>query len=263
MKKLVLMLAAAASLCFAAEERNTVQRSFTVNPAEAKLVVEAVNGSITATGYQGSEIRVTVQERYTGDTIEDVQRARNEVRLEMEQQGNTVRLYVDRPSRNRDGNQNTDRNYGARFDFEVQVPVQASVDLRTVNGGRVAVSGTTGSYSVQNVNGAIELKQIGGSGTANTVNGKVTVAFQSNPKEPCTFKTVNGDIDAAFQPGLSADLSVRTVHGQAWTDLPEAALTGTGSNLPGRGARLRAGSGGPQLNLETVNGSVRITGRGV
>ena len=213
MKKAIILLALTTSLGFAAEEQNTVQRSFTVNPAEARLIVDGLQGNITVTGYQGSEIRATVQETWRGDTNEDVQRARNEVRLDITQDANTVRLYVDGPFRGRNGNR--DRDYSARFDFDVQVPVQASVDLRTVNGSRIAVTNTTGAYTVHNVNGSIEMKQIGGSGTASTVNGKVSVAFASNPTKPCTFKTVNGDIDAAFQPGLSAELGVKTVHGEA------------------------------------------------
>jgi DUF4097 and DUF4098 domain-containing protein YvlB len=267
-----LFLVLTAGLCLAAEEQNTVQRTFTVDPAEARLVVDTVEGNITVTGYSGSEIRATIQELWRGDTDADLQRVRSEVRLEIAQEGNTVRLYVDGPFRDRNGNGDWGRRYSARFDFEVQVPAPASVDLRTVNGSRIAVSGTNGAYTVGNVNGSIEMKEIGGSGAATTVNGKVAVGFRSNPTEPCTFKTVNGEIAAAFQPGLSADLTVNTLHGEARTDLPSITRAEAvepaerqGARFiykPDRAARLRAGSGGPELSFNTVNGSIQITEEG-
>jgi hypothetical protein len=272
MKISFVFLVLTVGLCFAAEEQDTIERTFTVNPAEAKLIVDNVEGNITVTGYSGSEIRATIQERWRGETDAELQRARKEVRLDISQEGNTVRFYVDGPFRSRDGGGDWTRRYGARFDFEVQVPEPASVDLHTVNGSRITLSGTGGVYTIRNVNGSIEMKETAGSGEANAVNGKVTVSFRSNPTEPCTFKTVNGEIAAAFQPGLSADLAVKTLNGEAWTDFPTTTQAPVVEAGVRKGTRfvykrdrtvhLRVGSGGPEVSFETVNGSIRITEEG-
>lgn len=271
MRRTAILLALAASLCFAAEEQATIQRMFAISGSDARLIVDTVEGNITVTGYSGSEIRATVEQLWQGDTDQDLQRARSEVSLDITQEGNTVRLYVDGPFRNRNGSGDYGRHYGARFDFDVQVPTTASVDLRTVNGSRVAVSSVDGDYNVHNVNGSIEMTGIGGAGAADTVNGRVSVAFRRNPTENCTFKTVNGEIAAEFQPGLSAEMTVKTVNGEAWTDFPTTALASTEAGerqgtrfvyRRNRSARLRAGSGGPELSFETVNGSIQITGEG-
>jgi len=274
MKSSILLIALTAGVCLAAEERNTVRRTFAVIPLNAKLIVDTVDGNVVVSGYSGHEIQVTVNERWQADNSDKLQEARREVRLDMTQEGSAVRLYVDGPFRcgRNCTDWNGDRGYNARFDFDVKVPVETVLDLKTVNGSRIEVSDVNGDYSVRNVNGSVSLKGIGGSGAAHTVNGRVAVAFKRNPKEPCSFKTVNGEIDAAFQPGFSADLRVKTFNGEAWTDfeattLPVAAETSERQGTRfvykrNRVSRLRVGSGGPEHSFETLNGSIQIVSKG-
>jgi DUF4097 and DUF4098 domain-containing protein YvlB len=193
----------------------------------------------------------------------------------MTQEAGTVRLYVDGPFRCKGGcnGWNGDRGYSARFDFEVRVPVSTTLDLRTVNGGRIDVESVEGDFSVRNVNGGISMKGLAGSGAAHTVNGGVAVAFKRNPRDGCSLKTVNGEIDAAFQPGLSADFRVKTLNGEAWTDFEASPLPSAVPVKEHRGARfvykrnkeahLRVGSGGPEHSFETVNGSIQIVSKGL
>jgi DUF4097 and DUF4098 domain-containing protein YvlB len=269
------LIAISAGICLAVEERNTVQKSFAVSGQGAKLIVDTVDGSIRVTGYSGTKVDVTVNELWRGDNSDKLQEAHKEIRLDMTQEGNTIRLYVDGPFRCRGncGGWNGDRGYSARFDFDVKVPVEAILDLHTVNGGRVEVENVEGDFSVRNVNGSISMKGLAGSGAAHTVNGGVALAFKRNPKEACSLKTVNGAIDAAFQPGLSADLRVKTFNGEAWTDFDAQSLPSAAANAERRGtryvykrdreSRLRVGSGGPEHSFETLNGSIHILNKGL
>jgi DUF4097 and DUF4098 domain-containing protein YvlB len=81
------------------------------------------------------------------------------------------------------------------------------------------------------------------------------------------FTTVNGRLELAFQPNLSADFSLKTVNGGMYTDFPSTALSSTGTSTKEDGkfiyrmrgeSRIRIGSGGPQIRLETVNGEIQI-----
>jgi hypothetical protein len=200
--------------------------------------------------------------------------ARREIRVDMTQEGNTVRLYVDGPFRCR-GNcgSNGDRGYSARFDFDVRVPIETILNLSTVNGGRIDVDNVEGDFSVRNVNGSIRMKGLAGSGAAHTVNGSVAAAFKRNPKEALSMKSVNGEIDVNFQPGLSANLRVKTFNGEAFTDFEATPLPPTAERAEREGtrrvykrdreARLRVGSGGPEHSFETLNGSIQIAGKGL
>lgn len=272
MRTLLLISALSAAVGFAAEERTTTSRSFAVVPASAKLIVDTVEGHIRVTGHSGPQIEVTVEERWRGDTADKLIEARRDIRLDMTQEGNTVKLYVDGPFRCR-GNcgDSGDRGYSARFDFEVRVPVEAMLDLRTVNGGRVEVDNVEGDFSVRNVNGGIRMKGLAGSGGAHTVNGSVALAFKRNPREAVSAKTVNGEIDVNFVPGLAANLRVKTFNGEVWTDLDTRALPMAenarreGSRFVykrDREARLQVGSGGAEHSFETLNGSINIVGKG-
>src|SRR5260370_42501025 len=79
-------------------EHNTTQKTFTYfGGGGRKLIVDDVNGSIDVTGYNGTEVQVTVDEHWKADSAEKMQEARRDVKLDMSQQGNTVRLYVDGP----------------------------------------------------------------------------------------------------------------------------------------------------------------------
>ena len=254
----------------AVEHKDTYQRTFPLGGGERKLIVENINGTIKVTGDSGQDVRAVIRETITADTPEILATARNEVRVEMKQEGNTVRLYLDGPWRDRREHR---RNEGYRFrhEFEVQVPRDIDIEVKTVNAGKpLEVTNVRGNFTVRNVNGGIEMKDVAGQGSAETVNGPINVSFVQNPRQPSSFKTVNGAIEVAFQPDLSADMRLSTLHGDGWTDFeyqPLAAAVETQTDKSGKGfrfrisdrnKRLRIGSGGIEHSFQTVNGSITI-----
>lgn len=258
----------------AVEHNDTYQRTFPLGSGPRKLIVENLNGTIRVTGDSGQDVRATVRERLTADTADLLATARNEVRVEMRQEGNTVRLYVDGPWRNNPSHHGRDR-YRFRHEFELQVPSDIDVELKTVNAGKpLQVSNIRGNFTVRNVNGGIDMTDVAGQGSAETVNGPVNVSFVQNPRQASSFKTVNGAIEVAFQPDLSADMRLSTLHGDGWTDFdyqPLATAVETQTDKSGKGfrfrisdrnKRLRIGSGGIEHSFTTLNGSITIRKHG-
>src|SRR5260370_29847221 len=85
------------------EQNETIQKSYPLTgPAQKKVVVDNVYGSIRVTGYAGNEVRLVAHKRLRADSAEDAERARREVTLEISQDANTLRFYVDGPFRCRD-----------------------------------------------------------------------------------------------------------------------------------------------------------------
>src|SRR5262249_22399203 len=132
----------------------------------------------------------------------------------------------------------------------------------------LTVDGTRGDFTVDNVNGRIDMTNVAGSGHAHTVNGPVKVSFTANPSAASSFRTVNGSIDVFFKDGLSADLRMKTMNGGLFTDFdvqPLPTITpASGERRNGRFVyraneftRVRVGRGGPEMTFETLNGSVR------
>lgn len=255
------------------QEQETIRRSFSV-PAPAgpqKLLVDNVNGFIHVTGYNGSEVQVTVQKHIGADSTEALAEAKRDVKLDMNQQGNYVRLYVDGPFRSNQGvSYRGDRYYGYRvkFDFEIQVPVASEVVLKTISDGTIEVKKTTGDFAINGLNGGIDMQDVSGSGTVRTLNGPLSVWFSRNPVKNSEFRTLNGKMDIYFQPGLNADLSFRTLNGGVWTDFeigprPVQPVQGESRNgkfvfRSNRDMTGRAGKGGPELKFDALNGPIRL-----
>ena len=106
-----------------------------------------------------------------------------------------------------------------------------------------------------------------GSGRAHTINGRVKVAFASNPKDASHFDSINGNIEVTFQRNLSADLRYKTLNGGVYTDFQVSALPATANPPERRNGKLifksqlqgvRVGNGGPVIEFEGFNGDVRI-----
>ena len=256
------------------EDQETITKSFNVSTGSngKKVLVDNISGAIHVTGYGGSEVQMTVQRHTRAESKEALEEAKRDVKLDISQQGNYVRVYEDGPFRGNNGNTNYrgDRYYGynVNFDYELRVPHDTELILKTVNRGDIAVTQTAGNFEVHNVNGGITLDQVSGSGSVNTINGPVKVHFDKNPVQPSSFKTLNGQVDIWFQPGLSADMRFKTFNGHVYTDFDVTALPLKAGETESKEGRYvyksdrstmgRAGHGGPELSFDAFNGNIRL-----
>jgi hypothetical protein len=239
------------------------------------LDVRNINGFIKVEGTNESSVQMTIHKVIRAETRDDLAEAQRDVRLDFKEGAPRIEAVVsDRRSHvcgepwNDDGQRWDHVHYNVTYDFTIRVPRDATLRLCTINGGDVIVSGTQGDFDVSNVNGLIEMNQVAGSGRAHTVNGRVTVSFTANPKQPSSFKSVNGNIDVSFLNGLSAEFAMKTFNGGLFTDFdaePVASpVSAAGERRNGKFVyraneytRVRVGGGGPQMTFETLNGNVR------
>jgi hypothetical protein len=251
------------------EERETINRTFHVAAGEnvSRLLTDQMNGYIHVTGGSGSDIQVTVEKRIRAESKAALADAKRDVKLDMTQEGNTVKLYEDSPSRHSDGGWH--HHYSVVFECDIQVPAGAALDLHTMN-GTIEVKNSTGEYKVHTMNGKVEMDDIGGAGTLETMNGSVHVAFSRNPARESSFKTMNGSIDLFFHSDPDADLSLETMHGGVYADFDVTTLPTTvkgeisGNRFVYRSGglmKVRAGKGGPEISLHTMNGAIRLHSR--
>jgi DUF4097 and DUF4098 domain-containing protein YvlB len=127
----------------------------------------------------------------------------------------------------------------------------------------IQVKDVNGDFDINGLNGSIDMEGIGGSGSAHTLNGKVKVAFVRNPVHDSQFHSLNGAIDVYFQPPVNANLKYHTLNGGVWADfdVQTDALSGhllSGASAADGSGSGRAGSGGPVLTFDTLNGSIRL-----
>jgi hypothetical protein len=252
-------------------EQERIEKTFMLSGQPMRLVVDNLDGYVHVTGTGGSEVHVVAQKTIRAETPADLNQAKSDVKLEMSEQPGSVSIEYRAPWRcngNCDGCcQQHKRFYEVTYDIDVQAPRNARVVVSTVN-GPLRLEQMSGDFDVHGVNGGIQMSAVGGSGDVHTVNGAVTVEFARNPQRACSFKSVNGALDAQFQPGLAADLLFKTLHGDIYSDFDVAPLpvsSGETERKNGmfvyrsnRQSRGRAGSGGPLLSFETVNGGIRL-----
>ena len=268
MKRLILfftVLACAANMA-AVTKKDTIRRSFTVGAEGRSVEVDSVFGSITVTAHSSQTVEMVANQNFEADDDAAMQNALRDVKLEITQTGNAVRIYVDGPFRDRHGH--GDLRYRPEYDFELRVPAETALKLRTVTDGSISVTGVDGDFQVNNVNGRIDMKDVAGSGSAVTVNGPVHASFRKLPSGALKFKTVNGEVEASFPAGLNADAHAKTMNGDLYTDYEVTMLANKPVALEAHGTRrswradrggnIRIGSGGADLTLETLNGDVRI-----
>jgi hypothetical protein len=273
---LILLLAAAASaqLKFSLEETETIRRTleFSGGAGTKTLEIDNVEGSIGVTGYDGVGVEMTVIKTIRAESQDKIQTAKQEVKLDIADQADTVRLYVDQPDR--DGTNRSqgrtrwiDPGYSVEFQFEIRVPRQAHVRLGTVSGD-IRIQNVAGDFEVKTVGGRIAMIDVSGSGMAYALSGGITASFASNPKRDSSFGSLSGDVEVTLQPDLAADLRFKSFSGGVYTDFPTSALTSLPGTVDRRDGRFvyrsngfsgaRVGSGGPELKFDGFSGDVRI-----
>jgi DUF4097 and DUF4098 domain-containing protein YvlB len=255
-----------------ARDEEKIQKSFPMPAAGQKsLEIDNVWGSIEVIADTTDKVELTVARTNQAESKEKLERAKKDVTLDISQEEGAVKMYVNGPFRcqcddcrhSRD-----DDGYRVKMDFQVRVPRDIDIKVKTVNEGRVKVSNTNGSFVVRNVNGDIEMENVAGSGTARTVNGPVVVSFRQNPRENSEFKTVNGKIELRFAHDLSADFRFKTFNGGIYSDFPVTTLPLHPIQAEHKGGKVvyradrftgaRVNAGGPEIQIENLNGDIRI-----
>lgn len=252
--------------------QETIQKTFSLAAGTRSLEVDNVFGSIEVVGTSSEQIQLEVQKSVRARSQAELERAQKEVTLEITQPENGVRLFMNGPFRCNSMGGNCcrweDRDYSVRYDFKIRVPQRINLQLKTVNGGSVRVAGVRGDYSVNNVNGPIDMEQVGGSGRVRTVNGRVRVTFAENPTQNSEFRTINGNVDLYFAPRLAADFRFKTMNGSVFSDFPMTEVPRQPAKSERRNGRFvyktdshsaaRVGDGGPEIELENLNGDLRV-----
>ena len=219
------------------------------------IELKGVNGNITAEPGTGSEIEVTARKSGRKDNPESV-------RVEVVEHGGGVTIcsvYPDVDGRRNEckpgeGGHMATRNNDVKVDFTVKVPSGVRLIGRTVN-GNIEAHSLKSDVEAYTVNGNVKFSTSGTATAVKTVNGSIDASMGSaNWSRPAEFASVNGSVAVQLPANASADVHASTVNGSIRTDFP---LTVQGKFV-GRHIDGKIGSGGRELKLNTVNGSIQL-----
>lgn len=130
----------------------------------ALLTFENPKGSIKITGYEGEVIlitgtlRIRDEVKIAGNGMHKIDQ--NPLDISAEVNGNNVLLQCG--------------TTGKTVDFDIKVPRNTSLKLKSLDNGNVEVVNINGEIEIENSNGDILLENISGSAVLSTVYGKIT-----------------------------------------------------------------------------------------
>lgn len=213
--------------------------------------IKGTNGTISAVPSEGDRVEVRATKRGRDSDP-------SEVRIEVLEHDEGVTVCAVYPSRRgnnfcgvgNDGRNNVNDN-DVVVDFVVAVPAGARFVGRSVNGDVEALD-LESDVEASTVNGGVMIST-SGFAEASTVNGSIR-AKMGRMARGLNFETVNGSIELDLPDDIDADLDASWVNGGLETDIP---LRTTG-RIDRHRARGMLGDGGAELELSTVNGSIRI-----
>jgi len=235
----------------------------------ALLEVDNVNGSIHVSSWDRDSVRIEAVKKVKAASREEAEEWMEKLKIGIERSDNEISVETVHPRRNWGI---LDLIFGrwtrGRVDYDISVPSDLDLKLRTVNGdvrarmikgdikarttnGGIKAQGIEGDVDAKTTNGGIELYDISGSVRSSTTNGSVRAEITSLEGD-CHISTVNGSISVGLPEDASADLDVRTINGRIRVDFPLMGEIGR------RSLKGRMGFGGPLLKLRAINGNISI-----
>lgn len=197
--------------------QNTVRSKFSDPSKPGTLKVSLPWAEVHVTGTDGNEIVVTssLEQKGKKDVDKDgFRRLDEDVAFEVVEKNNTATIVM--------SGDNLWAAHGA--EFQVQVPRNTNLILRTEAGGDVAVENIDGDIDINSMNGEVALTDIGSSAVVNTMNGEVTATFKKAPTKAVSITSMNGEIDLRLPTDTKANLRMRTHNGTIRTNFPEGVL---------------------------------------
>ena len=212
-----------------------------------QVEVRGLNGAIRAEAADGNEVEITAIKRSRGSNPTDVP-------IAVIQHNGDVTFCAAVPG---DANSCAEGGEGGQggvsIDYTVRVPKGVLFAGHNVNGA-ITVDGLSAAVELETVNGGIQVAT-SGSAKAETVNGSIRAAVGS-ATENLSFQTVNGSISVAMPENASLDVRAETMSGSINSEFPlNIPKTKPGEQKTASG---RIGSGGHDLKMETVNGSISL-----
>jgi hypothetical protein len=211
-----------------------VKFSDPAKPGTLRLTLPWAEARITGT--DGDEVVVTSSLDQKGKSEVDhegFRRLDTEVTFELIEKDNVATISV--------AGDNVWATQGSEFD--IKVPRNTNLIIRTEIGGDVDVDGVEGDLDINSMNGEVTLRDIASSAVVNTLNGEIQASFKRAPVKPVSFSSMNGEIDVHLPADTKANLRMRTHNGSIRTNFPDGVLQAK-SEKPTRGLGDSRGDAG-------------------
>jgi len=243
-----------------AEHQEEFQKVLPLSP-KGTFNLKNVNGEVRVSTWKEDKVEIKALKK-TNKAAENLQK----VKIEVTSAADSVSVDTLYPKLG---------NTGVSVDYDVKVPEGANLgEISDTNGnvnitgpfGRVSADSTNGQVLLENASGNMELEttngdvkaiNVAGPIDAHTTNGSITLELTKLEAE-IRAETTNGGITLRLSAAadINAYLEAETTNGSISFDFPVTLESMQKSKHYLRG---KIGQGGPQISLETTNGSIHLT----
>jgi len=246
----IFIVLASASLSAMAAERETETFSYEL-AEDGRLSLENVNGDVNITGGPGDKVEITAEKR--ADNSKDL------ARLQVKITANAASIQIE-TAHEKSGSRWFNNNSG-EVTYTLIVPASVNLDAISTVNGDVTVAGVSGTVDVQSVNGDIELENLVDNADLETTNGGIVASFERmQGSQRVDADTVNGRITLHLPADSSARVRAETLNGSI--DARDFGLEADEGGFVGKDLSGTIGTGEARIDLDTVNGGIRIRKQG-
>ncbi|HYE16249.1 MAG TPA: DUF4097 family beta strand repeat-containing protein [Pyrinomonadaceae bacterium] len=219
--------------------------------AGGRVSLSNINGDVRVTAWDRDEVKIdAVKRAYKQERLREA-----EIRVSAEPGHVAVETKYPEYRYHRDSERSREDN-PASVEYTLTVPRGARLrEIKLINGS-LDIEGVSGAVDASSINGRVTAKGLTGRVNLSVINGTLEAAFDRLAEGgSVTLSSVNGPVSVTLPSDANAVLRASTVHGAISNDfnLPVRAGEYVGRNLEGR-----LGSGGADVRVNNVNGTVQL-----
>ena len=238
------VLLASGSLMASVTEEETY--SFKLDDG-GRFSVSNVNGSITVTGGSGDNVEIIAIKK--ADNQSDL----DEIEIIISDSASEISIETEL------GESSSWYSHGSssgQVTYEITVPAGTMLNsVETVNGD-VGISGVSGKVVAESVNGDIEISNLAHDVRLATVNGSIEAGFDKlEGEQSVKAETVNGRVTMILPDDADCEVSADTLNGGI--NAKDFGLV-TDKGFVGSDLNGKIGDGSARMNIDTVNGAIKI-----
>lgn len=225
------------------------RRSYALAP-DAEMQIVAADGSVDAEAGAGPEVEVKAERLGFAPTDDGARELLP--RIEIREDVTPERVVVQT-----EGLGGVVIGVRVQVNYHVSVPPKTRLRVRTAS-GPVTLTNLDGRVVASSANGEVVARGLRGGIEARVANGRLLVELAALGSEPVDLRTTNGSIALTLPADADANLSFNVTNGRIDTSGFTFDLLGEATP---RRVRGRLNAGGTPVELNAVNGSIRVQAR--
>jgi hypothetical protein len=246
---LLMTLSAIAAAQSREEAREEFHQTYPL-AAGGQVSLKNINGAARVSVWDRNEVKVDAIKRAHKKERLD------EARIEIDAAAGAIRIRT-RYSRSTDWDE-ADRRYEnpAVVDYTLTVPRSSRIDSIELINGDLDIEGLEGDVRASSINGEVRARRLSGEVRLSTINGHLEASLDRvGESKSISLSSVNGSVELLLASDAEGEIKASTVHGGISNGLGLPVRKG---KYVGRSLAGVLGRGGARIDLNNVNGSIRI-----